>query len=982
MRNSGDTLVANQQSPICRKCGLDDCKSKRPYVDFKGPTRPLISVIVDSIAKKEDETGDMAVEGSANGLLRKTIIDIAKEVGGIDVEKDIRWVATTRCANRTAEKVNYATKSNWCRYFTVQDLIEHPPRLILPVGTTALGALCHKSSAQEWGGKLLTWRGWPDDWLTDGKYNPEGHPIFGPVPTEDKYIPMVPVQAPRLVYYTQNQYDIVRWRKHIRRALELAVNGVGAMNYDRPWFKLSEDPDEIIRVLNAIPDGTRVTYDTETTGLFPFLAGAKVVFMMFRWVQDGTPMAIAFPWDFAESPLLAHLARLRPVVLATMYRIKLTGHNLGFDVIYTFATNEGCNLEKLTASMDGDTRHMIYAYRQSNESLGLERVAYDWCPDMAGYEENFELLKQLLPDLLDPGAGQGGHYAKCPRDKWSTHLRPYVFGDVEVAAIADENLQAKLKTTKTYQIPLANPDKLGSFCKYTPIGRHLTYRKIMLPSQRVLTRMMARGMHVDRAELANQEDLFPKLIKEARSKLRVIDERVIAWADQQEATIQDWKLDLEDRSQLKSILFEVLNLPVKRLTPVGQRIFGEDADMNTVPRAEAIANAAIDKFTLNGLVAEFPALAPLQEYKKLYKAYTTYVRSMRNITTEGIDKKDRKKEAYLMADGRVHAIFNQCGTRSGRLSSSSPNLQQLPSGTIVKRMYASRFGLRGCIYQSDLSQIELRLLAAACGDPLMVKAYRDNIDLHSLTTSKIFKVPYESFEKTYMAELQKTGRDKEAKDLDKKRKIGKTVNFLTGYGGGAYGLQTTLAEAGVYLTLEECERIVEALFDTYPSLRTHIGLYKTFISNHGCAVSLTGRVRVFDEVFSDDNGIRNKALRSGYNHLIQSSASDMMGISMVAIEHIMRAENLESVLVSTVHDSLVIDAVQEELPRIHEICLGVLNNMPEVLETILGPTFDSSWLHVVPLAADSEVGANYCDAFKLSDQPDWDEVCKKLRKAA
>ena len=312
-------------------------------------------------------------------------------------------------------------------------------------------------------------------------------------------------------------------------------------------------------------------------------------------------------------------------------------------------------------------------------------------------------------------------------------------------------------------------------------------------------------------------------------------------------------------------------------------------------------------------------------------------------------------------------------------SSSQPNLQQLPRNGMVKRLYASRFGKEGCLYQADMSQIELRLLAACCGDPMMVKAYKDDIDLHSLTTSKIFKVPYEHFEKSYMKKLQETGKAKEAKKLEGDRKIGKTINFLTGYGGGAFGLQSSLAMEGVYLTIERCEELLEEFFDTYPYLRIHIGRYKNFIEENGVAVSLTGRVRIFEEVFGEDHKAKAKALRAGYNHLIQSSASDIMLICLYYIDELMCEENMRSMLVTTVHDSLGVDTHIEELPKVHEIVDSVINNVPEILRMHFGPQQDLSWANIVPLAGDSEVGVNYLDSRKLDRNPDWDKVYANLK---
>lgn len=260
----------------------------------------------------------------------------------------------------------------------------------------------------------------------------------------------------------------------------------------------------------------------------------------------------------------------------------------------------------------------------------------------------------------------------------------------------------------------------------------------------------------------------------------------------------------------------------------------------------------------------------------------------------------------------------------------------------------------------------------------MCKAYEDDIDLHSLTTSYIFKVPYEHFEKSHMKKLQEDGKSKEAKELEEKRSIGKTCNFLTGYGGGAYGLQNVLAGKDIYRSPEECQGIIDLFFDTYPALREWLQQYKRFILDTQCAVSLFGRVRVFEEVLGNDEEAKAKALRAGCNHVIQSTASDMMLVALFCIENMMRDEGLESILVSTVHDSLLIDCVREELPQVHSIVMSVLNNFPAVFKAVFGDDYDTSWLSI-PFAGDSEAGVSYLSLSKLpSKDVNWDEVYERL----
>lgn len=1594
---NGGRLVPSPTNPLCGKCGLDDRNPKHPYLQPTGSNEehPLATIVMDSVSRREDEAGELTSAGNA-AFIRKAVAKYAQDIG-FDPER-IRYTSTTLCCAREGKLPNYKTHGNWCRHHLVQDLQEHSPEIIIPVGTVALGLLSHKSNANDWAGRLLTYRGWPDEWITDHAKRLVAETVYGPQPTQRRAI--MPVQSIGIAFGGKNPVLMSRWQADMKRALRLAVQGIPAMDYERPWFRITTDPEEVIRAMEWLiaHPGTKLTYDTETTGLYTFDKD-EIVYMMFRWNEpSGTKRSIGFPWAYKElpgvpdtytSPMLPHIARLTPYVLQALYVSRLRGHNLTFDILFTYANLEGADLNRLCEAMYEDTRLMLFTLRQQPGSLGLDLVAYDHCPDMAGYEEEMTLLIEQREAQMSPS--KGGHYANCPPELHHSHLRPYVMGDVEVCHEAAERIRPKLVETGTYDIPLAHPSKRGRFSLYTPPNRLFVHDKIIAPANRMLTKIMGRGNYVEMDELAAQEDSFPKRINEAKAKLRICDERIIAWTDQMEATEPGWELDLEKKDHMKTILFDQLGMPIKRLTKGGRKIYGEDyEDFKDVPRDKLLEVAACDKFTLNMMAVENPSLRVLLEYRKVHKQYTTYVRPMRNILTAGIDKKARTKHQYLMRDGCVHPSYLLAGTRGGRLcvagdtvlevrvgSDSAPSqhieisnlwklsghavftrthrnrwrrikslffkgqeemykvhgahggvieataghncsgvgvwvpvgelaigrvlavapspraadpvsypdqgtpldpprqgslrsfcvfseeevatfqlapsedghtegdeqaacryakavsgipfetlrrVPRLSSGCVVfegvvagetsvphrpppphpfcseeysgytevtrieatgartvwdieveedhsycaggfvhhnsckepnqqnqakdgeiKALFSSRFGkILGAIYHGDLSQIELRLLAAACGDPSMVDAYWKGLDLHSLTTEKIFKIPYENFSKDYAVWAQKNGREKEVKDLELKRRVGKcvhpetlitlngelrrigsmspkdpsddtfypltdkriavpnggqapcvnfynngvgkrilvcsthgilacsenhrlqladgslvraadikkkdvlapvqplssgaeeayvpmnpflcekvvtphflawvagdlayvaglfvgdgcanencvkmatgthgkylewqkimlaaflgigltvsapavdnaiylgsrhvmsvlgqlgltengkrvlrvpesifnatrgtkmefiggmidtdgyvsktgvtsictkqwelaqdllvllqtcgihaaldvswnkkykrhyyqiriarrhqeayapyvrcpwkkeridqtlpvrfvytkvppnrvsmvkyiedgplvdvevgteehlylanglvthnTVNFLTGYGGGALGLMNTLANQGIYLSLEECEEIIEAFFSNYPTLKSHIALYKRFILENGCAVALTGRVRVFDEVYGEDQEAIAKAMRAGYNHLIQSTASDMMLVCLCAIENLMRDAKLESMLVATVHDSLLIDARRDELDSVHEIVTYVLANIPEVMQVMLGDGYDNRWMQMVPFSGDVGVGKSFLDERKLLvPNPDWDQVLDDDRAAA
>jgi DNA polymerase I-like protein with 3'-5' exonuclease and polymerase domains len=1008
-------IVPGEQSPICAKCGLHDHGAKSPYMDYVGPENPLVTVIYDGVSRAEDDSGQLATDGWAS-ILKRIIDDNSKQTGV--TSKDIRWVPLTRCSNRFDKPVNYKIKGNWCRYHVIQDLMLHPPKLIMPVGTQVLGLLSHKSNAQDWGGRLLTWRGWPDDWLTrpdfvlpqehpvDSTKKITGHPLFGIKP--DIRIPMLPIQAPRIIRAMANPYVYGRWKQNIFDAMRLAREGVEPNVYTREWYRFSEDIDEIEAALNEIIAHPRIRlcYDTETTGLRGWGAGAAIVSMMFRWVDPELgPRSIGFPWDFATSGVRPHMKRLRPLIWKALTQSSLIGHNLTFDILYTYAclwrdefiSPDGKLIEwdvrkrnlrrdallcALADAADYDTWHMAYTNKQQRGTLGLEAIAYDFVPDLAGYEEEMTLLIELHGDEMHPANGKGGHYLNCPRDKWETHLVPYVMGDVEVCYRSYEQIKEKLSKCPVYKMPLAKPGEPGKFRWFQPPSRAWVYENIMSPAAKVLMKMMARGMHVDGKVLAELEHKLPTKVKKLRDDLRNVNPNIVNWAAAKEAEAAakgaEWHLDLEDKGQLKHILFDatMLDLPVQRLTKGGKKLYGDTEEaFQQMTREDQVKHAAMDKWTLNKLAVDHANVRPLQEYRKAFKLYSTYVRPLRNIQIAGIDKKVRDKDPHLCFDQNIHASFMLTGTRGGRLSCRDPNLQQLPRDGEVKEMFTSRFGERGCMYQGDLSQIELRLMAATCGDPTMIKAYFDGIDLHSLTASRIYKIPYENFTKDYMKFLQTQKKDKEAKDLELKRVLAKTTNFLTGYGGGAFGLQNVLANQSIYLPLEECENIIDSFFESYPSLRKLLQFYKRFILDTGVAVSIFGRVRIFEEVFGEDEEAKAKALRAGCNHMIQSTASDMMLTALRVIEQMMREEGLESILISTVHDSLLIDCIRSELPIVHDIVTSVLNNFPAVLPAVFGDDFDTSWM-LVPFSGDCEVGLDYLNSKKIptKGEIDWDEL--------
>jgi len=1028
-----EVLRPSEKSPLCLQCGQFEAYPTpvTPFMPASGSANPLLTVVLDGISRKDDSEGRLGAGSQGTMAAIKRIFSDMASRGELDINR-VRWLSLTRCGGN----VNLKIKGNWCRYHLVDDLMKHPPKALLVVGSQALAHLSHKSNAGDWSGRILRYRGWPDNWLSDpfyalprahpadpkGKRKITGHPLFGPPPTGIS-IPMIPVPAPYMVMKDQVYEALNRFRDHVRKAVLVARDGWEWPEFNKLWYRFTENLEEAeagLREILAHP-GIKIAYDTETTGLRGWDAEAHIVSMMFRWRDPETeePRSIGFPFDFPESAMYPHLDRLTRLVWKVLTCSTLVGHNLTFDTLYTFATiwdqgnfsydDRAENLRRdrrlcaLAAPGSYDTWHMAFVYRQQRERLGLEHMAYRFVPDMAGYDEEMGMLIDLLPDSLQPDIlpSIDRHYLNCPRDKWDSHLVPYVMGDVETTYRTYEVLEKKLASTDQYSIPLALPGSPNKFRLFTPPKRDFVYEKIMSPAATTLTRMMSRGMYVDQSLESNGKTKVQRVAVDMDSAIFKAQNAFLVQAGQiaglnkqyvcEQLGLADFMdLDLDSKTHLHKLFFspECLNLPVYRLTKKGRQLYGETREdwqskivtdeLTKNPRLDRVElgkklearlaeYAAIDKFTLNQLAVKHDAVKPLLEYRKLFKLKTAYLNPLMPIQKKG-------KVSHLARDGCVHASFLLTGTRGGRLSCRDPNLQQLPRDGAIKELYTSRFGKRGCMYQADLSQIELRLMAAACGDPTMVKAYFDDVDLHSLTASRIFNIPYEHFTKEHMKRLQDNHEDQQAKELDLNRTTAKTVNFLTGYGGGAFGLQNVLAMKGIFREIEYCERIIELFFESYPALLKLLQYYKRFILDNLCAVTIFGRVRFFEEAASEDGEIRSKALRAGCNHLIQSTASDMMLIALFVIEQNMREAGLESLLVSTVHDSLVIDTVREELDTVHDIVYSVLNNFPTVLQAVLGDDYDTSWM-LVPFAGDCDVGNDYLHMRKVPKKNvDWDKL--------
>ena len=296
---------------------------------------------------------------------------------------------------------------------------------------------------------------------------------------------------------------------------------------------------------------------------------------------------------------------------------------------------------------------------------------------------------------------------------------------------------------------------------------------------------------------------------------------------------------------------------------------------------------------LSLLAADNPIVALILEYRQLTKLRSTYVEALPQLV--------------CVADGRVHTSFNQAVTATGRLSSTNPNLQNIPIRTERGREIRKAFVPRDdqhVLLAADYSQVELRIMADFSGDKTMIEAFRQGIDVHASTASKVFKVPIEEV------------------DADMRRKA-KTVNFGIIYGISAFGLAQRIG-----ISRKEATEIIETYFQEFPSVKAFMDESINRARELEYAETLLKRRRYLRDINSRNATLRGYTERNAINAPIQGTAADIIKMAMINIYHWLREEKLQTRMILQVHDELVFDAVKEEVafitPKIKELMTTAL----------------------------------------------------------
>src|SRR5271170_4877137 len=401
------------------------------------------------------------------------------------------------------------------------------------------------------------------------------------------------------------------------------------------------------------------------------------------------------------------------------------------------------------------------------------------------------------------------------------------------------------------------------------------YETIDLPLVPVLLRMEKVGVRIDSAVLNRMADTLG-------AEMQRVGEEIFARSGH--------RFNIQSPKQLGDVLFNKMGLPKPmkygkgKVVSTAQDVLEELAEHNDVPRH-------------------------VLEYRQLAKLKSNYVDSLPLLA----DK-----------DGRVHTTFNQVGTATGRLSSTNPNLQNIPIRTELGREIRAAFiaAPGRVLFSADYSQIELRLMAHFSDDPLLVRAYQTGQDIHTLTASEVFGVPV----------------DKMSKET---RNRAKAVNFGIVYGISPFGLAQQLG-----IDQHEARLYIETYFERYKGVRLFIDRLLEETRREQKVRTMFGRVRPIPDIQSRNANLRGFAERTAVNTPLQGTAADLIKLAMIRIDKRLTDEKLKSVMTLQVHDELVFDVAEDEVDQMQSL---VKEEMEGVIEL------------KVPLVADCGVGPNWRD---------------------
>ena len=451
----------------------------------------------------------------------------------------------------------------------------------------------------------------------------------------------------------------------------------------------------------------------------------------------------------------------------------------------------------------------------------------------------------------------------------------YTWEDVareHLGLMIDEKIDQDIKACYESYVNYASVEVLRQKLRDTKMDT--LFRDIEMPLVFTLFDMEQNGIRVEADALKQYGD-------QLAGKIAELEKEIYEEAGE--------TFNINSPKQLGVVLFENMKLPGGRKTKTG---YSTAADV------------------LEKLAPEHPVVAKILEYRQYTKLKSTYADGLAN---------------YIQDDGRIHGKFNQTITATGRISSTEPNLQNIPVrmelGRLIRKVFIPEEGYR--FVDADYSQIELRVLAHCSGDEHLIQAYKEQSDIHRITASQVFHIPFDEV-------------------TPQQRRNAKAVNFGIVYGISSFGLSQDLS-----ITRKEAAKYIDDYFATYPGIKTFLDHAVTHAKEEGYVVTLFGRRRPVPELSSSNFMQRSFGERVAMNSPIQGAAADIIKIAMIRVNQRLKDQKMKSRLVLQVHDELLIEAYEPELDEVQNILKEEMGHAAELK---------------VPLEIDMHTGDNWYEA--------------------
>jgi len=855
----------------CTKCPFHKTAIYTNKIDGWGSNDPDILFVGEAPGKNEDEEG-LPFIGSAGSILHETLAKLNYDYDSIRITNSVR------CWPGQGNPTPKATHIRACNPYLLDEIRRYDPKVVVMLGAVALKAASGKTGITKLRGTA---------WENDNRlYLPTFHPAA-------------------LIYDKDRKQQ---FEDDLALAKNLVSDGLPTpTKVDWQTLDNYKAVEKLIDFLTPLKQS--LVFDLEThPGPDPYEQDARVIMFNICW-EIGKARAIPLfktngPYDFATAEKVLKLIQ-EMFAYRTANGLAFDAYNAVFELKWSILK---LGVEPWNLEFDPFIAHHLIDEELKMPSLSQLTWLYT---ELGGYDNELLSLLKSEPAKYDPS--RGGSFDNIP---YKT-LGYYGCGDVDSPLRLKEKFIPIMKETGVWDL----------------------FERISLPASFPIMEYEKNGVKVDRKFLDDLAFEYPKRIQKLKSTMRELPEvqqyeEIRNKIEQENFKEKLRQRELDYREKLKRHEQGLLDRKPSKLRDLKQPdifIYNPASDYHNrdivfdiigLEPVKYTDNKApsLDKDVREVLLDEHELIRFLDDYAKLKKFNSSYIQ--------------RYKKKLTDDNNILYPFYSITGTVSGRLVSDFQQLPRDGTNSDIKKLFISRFGDEGLIFNGDVNQAELRCLTIVSKDPGFTKIFSEGKDAHSMAACWINNLEYEEFE------TKKDSGDKYIKEL---RSQTKSINF-----GLIYGLTAMNLAKQIGWTVRETENFINnKYFAIFGQVRDCISWYHDFCIRHGFVKNMLGRIRHLPDAKIDGSVAQSRALRQAFNFIIQSMSHDLTLFAEYQIWKLFQEYDLESKMIGEIHDSIVVDVYKPELETVAIIVKTVLENLKE--------HFD--WISI-PMKCDVSAGPN------------------------